>query len=319
MPSPIKRQVYNLEFPINVKQLQIGEYIFDQTPDYETAFQDLQHLVNSSGSEFPTRINTGSHQVTATVTSPLPEAAHVLPWEGIHTQISDITLLLSIFTCRHVFTVDRPLTEEEAIISDHRKTKYGGILECSPNFEEVEVITGKEWWQREHHDIGFEKTMNEILTLIQTNEWQTKYKGGHILVLYKSAIEKRYISDVFGHCWTLWSHVFGIENLGNYTEQQIRRTSEASRITYVLKQYFYPALTAEAALHIERLARARHRIVHFGQKPEDTSYQDLELFVRATESLIAKILNLQPSNVFNTSEKLATFFAQPAPAAGFKP
>lgn len=318
MPPTITRQVYNLEFPVEVHRLEIGTYVFERVPSYGDAFQALQHLVNSSGSEFPTRVNTGSHQVTATVVTSLPEPNYVLPWEGTHTQLSDITLLLSIFTGRHVFAVDRPLNDDEAIISDHRKNRYGGVLECSPNFEEAEVVTGDEWWQRTHHDIGFERTLNDVLALIQTPGWQAKYRGGNVLILYKSAIEKRYISDVFSHCWTIWSHIFGIENLGNYTEQQIRRTSEAERMTYVLKTYFYPALTSEADSHIERLARARHRIVHFGQKPDDISYQDLELFVRATESLVAKILNLQPSNVRNTSERLSRFIAQPAPAEGFK-
>jgi len=318
MPSTNSKQVYNLEFPVNIDQLKIGGYVFKRIDDYERAFQEMQHLGHTSGSEFSIRPNTGSHQITAYVTPPATEPAPALAWEGEHTQLSDVTLLLSIFTGRHVFHVDSPLGENEILISDHRKYKYGGVLECSPNFEEVEEITGDEWWQREHHDIGFERTINETLQLIRSREWQERYKGGHFLFLYQSAMEKRYAAEVFTQCWTIWSHIFGIENIGNYTEAQIRRSAESDRIKYVLEEYFYDPLDRAANAKIEIMAKARHRIVHFGKKSDDVSYDDLELFIRATEALIAKIFGLQPSNLYNTSERLSRYFGQLVPATNFQ-
>lgn len=66
-------QIYNLEFPPYIEEFKMGDYIFKRTEKYEEAFDNMMHLVNSSGSEFNTEIQTGSHKITATVIIPQKE------------------------------------------------------------------------------------------------------------------------------------------------------------------------------------------------------------------------------------------------------
>ena len=62
-------------------------------------------------------------------------------------------------------------------------------------------------------------------------------------------------------------------------------------------------------IQIRRLAETRNRLVHFGKFPElDQVHKDAELFIQLTESLIARILGLIPSNVLNTKERTNEFF-----------
>ena len=42
-------------------------------------------------------------------------------------------------------------------------------------------------------------------------------------------------------------------------------------------------------------------------KTDNTDYKEMEMFIRLTEQLMAIILGLQPSNAFNSTEKLQIF------------
>ena len=78
------RDIYNLEFPHYVHELNIGGYTFRRVANYSEAFGKMQHLVNSSGSEHKTVVQTGSHQITATVEIPTTEQQAVLLWADQH-------------------------------------------------------------------------------------------------------------------------------------------------------------------------------------------------------------------------------------------
>jgi hypothetical protein len=56
---------------------------------------------------------------------------------------------------------------------------------------------------------------------------------------------------------------------------------------------------------------ARNHLVHRGRFPSGAAVtKDAELFIRLTEFVLAKILDLYPSNVFNTLEELDRFMPE---------
>ncbi len=65
---------------------------------------------------------------------------------------------------------------------------------------------------REKVNIGFEKNINNALTLINSIEWQKEYDEGYFLFLLKSAIQRQSLDTSFIICWTIWEHVFAIKN-----------------------------------------------------------------------------------------------------------
>lgn len=118
-----KKNVYNLEFPIYCKQLNIGRYVFKRVKDYEKRIKSLQHLTEVH-SEYSISRNTGSHSITAFVEIPTKQKKAVLPWaKNNPTALDDILLLLSIFTGRDLF-----LEQPGVIIADPRQYQWGGSL-----------------------------------------------------------------------------------------------------------------------------------------------------------------------------------------------
>ena len=122
-------RLYRLEVDITDEML---EKLFNkdlnhcEISNYKEAFGALMHLVNSSGSEFNTRVQTGSHQITAIVQLPEKEKPCVLPWaENKLTQLDDILFLLTLFTGRSVFKKDLENEDDVALIQDHRIHHYG--------------------------------------------------------------------------------------------------------------------------------------------------------------------------------------------------
>ena len=68
---------------------------------------------------------------------------------------------------------------------------------------------------------------------------------------------------------------------------------------------------APSKRRIETLAEIRNRLIHYGRFPErDSVWADADLFIRLTEFVITRILGLNPSNLFNTVEKLEDFLRQ---------
>jgi len=312
--------IYNLEFPENIHVLEFNGYQIKRLPDYGESYSNMMWLVNSSGSEFTTQVQTGSHQATASVDE-IGKSA-VLPWgDDKNTYLSDICIILSLFTLRHVFVIEKEVHESgPTLISDHRIFNYGGILRCSiPLKEEYfdeETLQPLTEEQRENdkyyflhaRDIGFAEGINDILNLIASQEWREKYEEGYFLFLFKQALFRMNIEPTFLMCWAMWEHLFAVLNRGKYTEDQLEKDIPAEyKINFFLEDNFGLTLSSKSREEVRRIKHARNSLVHLGKKPEDVDLQEMDLFIRATECLVCKTLELEPSNVFNTNEKLARF------------
>lgn len=327
--SPTKRslktmKIFNLEFPPYIEELKIGDYIFRRVENYEEAFDGMMHLVNSSGSEFSTNIKVGSHQITAEVEIPPKEKKCILPFgDKTLTQLDDILFLLTIFGDRNVFKKNWRDSKNIAIVSDHRIYQYGGQLICSIKYESrwKNIHTGKLKTEAEMKDIpvfdyhkiniGFENTINNVLKLISSKKWQDEYEGGYFLFLFKSAIQRQIIETSFISCWTIWEHIFAIKNRKWLDNKAIEQMSGDKKIAFVLNEYFLKKIDDTARKNIQKINKTRNRLVHFGKKAEQIDYKEMEMFIRSTEQLIAIILELLPSNIFNSFERMNDFLKGP--------
>lgn len=311
--------VYNLVFPEHINEMHIGGYVFKRLPEYSERHSKLMWLVNSSGSEFQTKIQTGSHQATASVIEMGTRKS--LPWKEVDaTKLTDICLIFTIFTGRNVFAIRKALFETDpTLISDYRIFNYGGILQCSIPYEEeyyneqtLQRLSAKErvadeYYFVNHRDIGFQKGINKVLKLIRSREWRRKYNNGYFLLLFKQALSRTDLEPQFLLCWIIWEHLFAVLRKDDYTENQLENIEGKVKITYLIKTLFGITLNSKSHQEIKRIAKARNKLVHYGQKPENIDYKEMDLFIRATECLICKTLELEPSNLFNTNEKLASF------------
>lgn len=313
-------QIFNLEFPSYIDEITIGAYVFKRVDNYPEAFGGMMHLVNSMGSEFNTKVQTGSHQITASVELPKKEKKCVLPWVDKNlTQLDDILFLLTIFTGRNVFKKNWQDKDDIAIIQDHRMHHYGGQLHLSlshdwlfKNKETGELKTEKEMDKTPIFDwnqinVGFEKDLNQVLKTISSKKWQTEYEGGYFLFLFRSAIQRQIIETSFISCWTIWEHIFAIKNRKWLDNRAIEQMSGDKKIAFILNQYFLKAIDESARKNIQRINKTRNRLVHFGIKTDQVDTKEMEMFIRLTEQLIAVVLELSPSNVFNSFEKLDSF------------
>ncbi len=134
----MRKQVYNLEFPRNCRDLTILGHQFTRVDDYKDRVASLQYL-GPIHSEFDIHANTGKHAITAYVDLPRNEQKAVLAWaDGSNTALIDILLLLSIFTRRDVFAVDSAIDDGtgKVIIADPRVYPCGGVLGASITYEE---------------------------------------------------------------------------------------------------------------------------------------------------------------------------------------
>lgn len=312
--------IYNLEFPPYIEELNIGDYKFKRVSNYEESFGKLMHLVNSSGSESATKVQTGSHQITATVEIPDSETSAVLPWADKDAkQLLDVLLLLTIFTGRNVFIKEWEEDEGVAIIQDHRQHQWGGQLILSIEYESMwkhrdagilyseQDIKGKQVFDYNQVNVGFEKSLNKILNLISTKKWQEKYSNGYFLFLYKDAVQRQILEKSFLSCWTIWEQIFSLENNGWLPNEDILKIGGDRKIAYILNKYFGINIDENGRRNIRRITKSRNKLVHFGKKMENVSTQEKEMFVRLTEQLIAIILGLAPSNAFNSFERLDDF------------
>jgi hypothetical protein len=306
------RPVYNLEFPSRCGELNIFGYRFTRVDDYQERFLSLQHLV-SSISEFAEEPNTGTHAVTAFVELPESENESVLNWSGSNnTALMDVLFLLSLLTCRDVFALkpqnDRKIRKSnDVIIADPRVYQWGGILRCSIPYKKQPIEP-----EPLGYNIGFEEGLNLIYDLIRSDEWQKEYKKGYFLFLARMAFRQQPLESSFVQCWTVWEHLFAVLNSAWLSNKQIQLMSSVEKISFLLVKF---ALTGDMSnssrKKIEDLANIRNRLVHFGRFPERGSVRDdAILFVRLTEFIIAKILGLSPSNVFNTIEKLEKYLSE---------
>ena len=151
-----------------------------------------------------------------------------------------------------------------------------------------------------------------MYALIRSEEWLQKYRRGYFLLLARQAFYEQPIESAFTQCWTVWEHLFAILNQNWLSAKQIQQLDSSEKIAFILTEF---ALKGEiddlSRKRIKSLAEIRNRLIHFGKFPErDAVYDNAILFVRLTEFVIAKILGLSPSNVFNTTEKLERFLNQ---------
>jgi len=313
-------QIFNLEYPPYIEELKIGDYVFKRVVNYEKAYENMMWLVNSFGSEFNTQIKNGSHQITAEVKIPQKEKKSVLQFANKNsTQLDDILFLLTIFTDRNVFKKDWKDNENTVIVADHKIHQYGGQLACSIKYEskwkhqntgvlkDKTEIKGIPMFNYYQVNVGFEKTINNVLNLISSKEWQEEYECGHFLFLFKSVMQWQIIETAFISCWTIWEHIFAIKNRKWLDTTAIVQMSGDKKIAFILSEYFSINIDNTARENIQKINKTRNRIIHYGKKTEQIDYKEMEMFIRITEQLVAIILGLSPSNILNSSEKLDSF------------
>ena len=307
----MRKHVYNLEFPSWCPAMTIYGYRFTRVEDYADRVAHLQHLV-SVHAELRILSNTGQHTITAYVELPVQEDKAVLEWsDSDTTALSDVLLLLSIFTGRDVFLADNGNTAG-AILADPRIYQWGGVLICSIPYKASHTTR-----RVEAYDIGREEGLNQIYALIRGEEWQHKYKRGYFLFLARQAFHRQSLESTFTQCWTIWEHLFAVLNLNWLSAKQIHQLDASEKVAFILTEF---ALKGEvddiSRKRITSLAEIRNRLIHFGRFPErDAVHDDAVLFIRLTEFIIAKILGLSPSNVFNTTEKLEEFLRNIKPSS----
>ncbi len=304
----MRKQVYNLEFPSWCPTITIFGYRFIRVDDYQNRLNELQHLVTVH-SEFKVPVNTGQHAITAYVEIPENEDKIVLEWSNQNsTALNDILLLLSLFTGRDVFAIDENTVDIGVIIADPREYQWGGALRCSIPYKKQPLAE----LMPLGYDIGFEEGLNQIYSLIRTEEWQKKYEGGYFLFLANQAFRRQSLESAFSQCWTIWEHLFAVHNRRWLSRNQIHQLEAVEKISFIMTEYALKGEIDEVSRNrIKSLVTVRNKLIHFGRFENDNSIHDhAVLFIRLTEFVIAKILSLWPSNVFNTTEKLEDFLKE---------
>lgn len=293
--------VYNLVFPDGIYEMEIFGYRFKRVEkEYPNRLQDLYQPVNIS-TEFSIKQNNGNHAITATVEVPDKPRKSILEWSGTseNWEIFDITLLLSLFTGRNVFL--KISKKEEIIIADYRTYQYGGSLRTSLK-QEFESIGGT----KRNADKGFERSLTEIYELMRTPTWQEKYGKGFFLFLLKSAFQQQILETSFILCWTIWEHLFTLHNQKWLSDEKIEKMSGADKISFIFTEYgLFDKIDTESKKVVKSFNLTRNRLIHFGKFLENkTSITDADLFIRLTELVVAKILELEQRDIFNTDRKL---------------
>lgn len=320
----MRKEVYNLEFPSRCEEMTIFGYRFTRVDNYQDKITSLQHLITSY-SEFEIHANTGKHAVTAYVDLPEKEQEAVLAWaDRSNTALTDILLLLSIFTRRDVFAVDNAIDDGtgKVIIADPRLYPSGGVLGGSIPHEEQLIDPTDPLGS---YNIGFEKCLNQAYELIRTEKWKQKYQRGYLLFLAQQAFRSRSPDIAFILCWIIWEHLFAVLNREWLSKDGLRRIYSSDKIAFLFVKYeIKDKITKENRKQIEKWVEIRNRLVHFGSFPEadpkniakhsseyDSLYDDVISFIRFTEFVIAKILKLSPSHALNT--KKMDDFLKPKP------
>jgi hypothetical protein len=301
----MQKRIYNLEFPSWCPAMTIYGYRFTRVEDYAEKVLRLQHLAPKQW-EFRVFPTMGEHTKTAYVDLPEQEDKAVLEWSNPNsTALQDVLFLLSIFGGRDVFLSERD-EADEVYLADPRSYHGGGVLRCSLPYKASQTKSSK---QDISCNIGVEEGINQVYSLMRSKEWLQKYKRGYFLMLARQAFYEQPIESAFTQCWTVWEHLFTILNQNWLSDRQIIQLDSSEKIAFIMTEF---ALKGEiddpSRKRIKSLAEIRNRLIHFGKFPErDAVNDDAVLFVRLTEFVIAKILGLSPSNVFNTTENLERF------------
>lgn len=158
------------------------------------------------------------------------------------------------------------------------------------------------------YDIGFEEGINQVYSLVRSEDWQRKYKGGYFLILAQQAFRRQPLETAFTQCWTIWEHLFSILNSNWLSSKQIRQISSFEKIAFLLVAYALKNEIDDSARgRIKSLAKIRNRLIHFGYFPDNAIQDDAVMFTELTEFVVAKILGLSPSGALDTMAKLEDF------------
>ena len=310
-------EIYNLEFPDNVEELNIGGYCFTRTFDYADR---LKELANNGRLQ---ETNHGCHQVTALMTLPEEQKAAVLPWEDPENdpkdprEYLDLLLILSLLTKRNVFAKTWSDTEgKRQIIEDprHHRGNFNRFIlpvgkninnqtgEIIDNFntnglntlewikldknneDESELLeTDQSGWIR--FDQGLEIAANKAWNTIKDEVWQKKYNNGAFLLIFSQSQRRQRIESAFILSWSIWEHIFSLHHSPSMTREAIERTSGAKKYEFIKKEYFSDSRAEEES---EIMIIIRNRLFHFGFFHEDIEF--IEKVKELKEQKLSKLL-----------------------------
>ncbi len=165
-------------------------------------------------------------------------------------------------------------------------------------------VQGKLSYKYDYVDLGLEYTINEVISTIASEEWKKTYDDGYFIFLFRQAISQSDIEPAFLLCWTIWEHLFALNNKEWLDHVSIEQTSGEKKVAFMLNKYLLISVDDSARREIKRITKARNRLAHFGKKPDDVEIEELRLFVRLTEQIMAIVLGLKPSNAFNSIDHL---------------
>ncbi len=288
-----RNKIFNLEFPTRCSEFCVSGYKFYRVENYETQLKKLQHRANVY-SEFNIYQYTGEHSITAFVELPDIEEKSLFEWKENSTYLHDILLLISIFTGRDVFDIEESFNEDEhfTITADPRCFQFGRVLKASLPDQQFEIM------------------LNQVFELVKTEEWQNKYSKGYFLLMAKQAFKHQIIETTFILCWIIMEHIYYI--LTNKDASKDKSNDDYKNIDvilYMFTEYNYINKTTDRIKkRLWLLSNLRNQLIHSGRFPRRYAVlNEAKLFIQIVESMIAKILNLTPSNIFNTTEKFNEF------------
>lgn len=304
--------VYNLEFPYGIDTFVIGDFTFSRVSEYSDRIKKLGHRVHSYGELGEIRRQAGIHAVTGLlVFSETCQTAALDHGTDDSDALDDVVLLLSLFTGRDVFVApagDGTITE---LFADPREYEWGGVLQCSVPFDGQKISDERDEWLDPclgQGNVGFERELVKIYDTIQDSAWQRRYRRGHFLIQAKNAFRVQPIESTFVQCWAIWEHLFAVHTDCWLSEKSLRNMPTVEKIAFVLVHYgFSEQVDAHTREQMQKLINTRNRLVHAGRLPTEADVKHTMLFIRLTEFVLAKILGLEPANLFDTIEQLEAF------------
>jgi hypothetical protein len=223
------------------------------------------------------RISTGKHTITAKVEVPNIQEKYSLDWEGTNEDwaLHDIVFLISLFTRRNVF-LKNPNMINGVINQDPRQWRWGILLKQS-------II--------EHR---FEEDLNYVYNRIRNPDWQKRYSKGYFLFILRSALQPQSLESTFILCFSIWEHLYTLDNPKNLKIKDIWKVTASEKIKYVTN--IYSDISTESNDYkkiVESICNARNRTVHIGRFPDSQTIDEVERFIYSTEKLTTTILGLK--------------------------
>ncbi len=268
--------VYNLQFPDYVEEFDIHGYKFRRVANYKEQLGKLQHVEPIDG-EFRIERKNGGSAHTATVTVPKDNLKDKKNRSFEPVGLREILLLLSLFTRRDVCT-ERDIQNNCYTLSQWPRGKL--LVESLSNA-----------YLQDENNKGFEKRLNEIYSITSSEEWKSKYVNGFFIGILKAALTVRDLGASYILCFTVWDHLFAL-----HCEQ---RMSGKDKLSFLFKEYeLHKYLGEDSSNMCDAFARVRNGLVHDGKLPPKYHSDDVEFFIYLTQSLVAKVLGLKPTDIY---------------------